>query len=63
MAIRKACIGNSRVLRKSKTVRRVRRPRAGWADAFNRMAAAGDDNLVHGDAPIATLFDEVEWRW
>jgi len=31
-----------------------RRRERGWAGAFSRMNAAGDDNLVHEDAPTAT---------
>lgn len=37
--------------------------RAGWADAFGRMADAGDDQLVQEDAPSATQFDAEEWQW
>lgn len=44
-------------------LRPVKTPRAGWADAFGRMAAAGDDLLVHEDAPTATHFDAEEWQW
>jgi len=44
-------------------LRSVKTPRAGWADAFGRMAAVGDDHLVHEDAPTATRFDAEEWRW
>ena len=44
-------------------LRSVKTPRAGWADAFGRMAAVGDDHLVHEDAPTATRFDADEWRW
>jgi antitoxin MazE len=44
-------------------LRAVKAPRAGWADAFGRMAAAEDDQLVQEDAPTATQFDAEEWRW
>jgi len=27
------------------------------------MAAAGDDLLVHEEAPAATKFDAEEWEW
>lgn len=44
-------------------LRPVKAPRAGWTDAFSRMAAAGDNLLVHENAPTATRFDEEEWQW
>jgi antitoxin MazE len=44
-------------------LRAVKATRAGWADAFGRMAAAGDDQLVQKDAPAATQFDAEEWQW
>jgi len=37
--------------------------RAGWADSFKKMAAAGDDRLVHEPATSATAFDAEEWEW
>jgi antitoxin MazE len=37
------------------------RPRAGWAEAAKRMAAAGEDELL--DPPAPTAFDEEEWVW
>jgi antitoxin MazE len=39
----------------------ARRPRAGWADAFAAMHAAGDDALL--DEPTPTSFDQDEWVW
>lgn len=36
-------------------------PRAGWFEAFESMAAAGDDALLDTAAP--TAFDETEWAW
>ena len=44
-------------------LRPVKTPRAGWAAAFGRMAATGDDHLVNEDAPTATQFDAEEWQW
>jgi protein tyrosine/serine phosphatase len=41
-------------------LRLVKATRTGWAGAFSRMNAAGDDNLVHEDAPTATKFDAEE---
>ncbi len=42
-------------------IRPFRHARAGWAEAFRRMAELGDDALL--DAPTATRFDEEEWEW
>jgi antitoxin MazE len=44
-------------------LRPIKATRPGWADAFSRMASAGDDHLVHEDAPTATKFDAEEWQW
>jgi antitoxin MazE len=44
------------------TVRPVHDPRAGWDDAFRRMAERGDDHLIDGEWP-ATDFDSTEWEW
>ncbi len=37
------------------------RPRAGWAEAAQQMAASGEDELL--DPPTSTRFDEEEWAW
>jgi hypothetical protein len=47
----------------SPVVRRVSEPRAGWADAFLRMAAAGDDVLLDEELLVASNWDEAEWCW
>ena len=39
-----------------------RQPRAGWAEAFARMARAGDDTLLDGQ-PTSTRWDEEDWQW
>ena len=39
----------------------LNKPRAGWAKAFQDMAAAGDDILL--DAESMTDFDESDWQW
>lgn len=39
-----------------------RQPRAGWDTAFARMARAGDDKLLDGQAP-PTRWDEEDWQW
>ena len=36
--------------------------REGWDAAFARMAGAGDDAALLGDAP-ETEFDKREWTW
>ena len=38
-------------------------PRADWAASFRKMAQAGDDALVDGDAEVRTLWEEGEWEW
>ena len=35
--------------------------RAGWDEAFARMAELGDDALLDADTPIA--FDKGDWEW
>lgn len=37
--------------------------RAGWAAAFEAMARTGDDELLDGEAPLPTRFDEQDWHW
>ncbi|MEJ7812518.1 MAG: AbrB/MazE/SpoVT family DNA-binding domain-containing protein [Gemmatimonadaceae bacterium] len=39
----------------------VKRPRDGWAEAAQQMAARGDDLLL--DPPTLTRFDAEEWEW
>lgn len=43
------------------TIRSVVHPRAGWDEAFARMAANGDDVML--DEYIPTEWDETEWEW
>jgi len=43
-------------------IRAPRQPRAGWDDAFARMAQAGDDKLVD-DSPTSSRWDKEEWEW
>jgi antitoxin MazE len=38
-------------------------PRAGWDEAFARMAAAGDDKLLDAGRHGKTAFEEEEWEW
>ena len=39
----------------------ARTTRAGWAEAAQRMHAAGDDQLL--DQPPTNAFDEEDWEW
>lgn len=43
-------------------IRVPRQPRAGWSDAFERMARAGDDKPLD-DLAASTRWDEEEWQW
>jgi antitoxin MazE len=43
-------------------IRPARAPRAGWAEAFARMAVEGDDRLLDGDLPPPS-FDRKQWTW
>ena len=36
-------------------------PRAGWAEAAQKLEARGDGGLL--DEPPPTVFDETEWEW
>ena len=40
-----------------------RKPRAGWAAAFRKMAQRGDDSLLDGVPPSLSSWDESEWEW
>ena len=42
---------------------RAARPRAGWAESFRAMAAAGDDRMLDGDVITASEWDRREWQW
>ena len=44
-------------------IRPVRRVREGWEEAYQAMAERGDDELLDGDAPVPTTWDEEEWEW
>ena len=44
-------------------LRPVNIPRANWAAAFQGMATAKDDFLVHEDKSTATQFETEEWTW
>jgi antitoxin MazE len=42
-------------------IRAANPPRAGWAEAFARMAERGDDALL--DRELPTEWDLSEWKW
>jgi antitoxin MazE len=44
-------------------IRCADRPRAGWDEAFARMAAAGDDTLLDAGRVGRTKWDTTEWTW
>jgi len=44
-------------------IRPVRRARASWAAAFQKMAQRGDDTLLDEVAPSLSDWDEDEWEW
>jgi antitoxin MazE len=47
----------------SLVIRPARRPRAGWAAAFRKMAQRGDDALLDDPPPSLSTWDETEWEW
>lgn len=47
----------------SLVIRSIRKPRDGWAEAFQEMARNGDDKLLDPDASSLTSWDEEEWEW
>jgi len=42
------------------TIRPLRKPRSGWADAFREMAKNGDDEWI---PTSSSEWDEEEWQW
>jgi antitoxin MazE len=44
-------------------VRPAAKPRAGWDEAFRRMAEKRDDALLDRDSLASTKWDRTEWRW
>jgi len=42
-------------------IRRARRPRQGWAEAFREAATRGDDTLLLGEP--ASTWDPTDWEW
>jgi antitoxin MazE len=44
-------------------IRRARKPREGWAEAFAEMARRGDDALLDDPTQTPSRWDEEEWQW
>ena len=44
-------------------IRPVKKARAGWATAFQKMAERGDDAVLDEVAPSLSDWDEGEWQW
>jgi antitoxin MazE len=44
-------------------IRQVRNVRVGWEEAFRRMAANGDDQLLDGNLVTQSSWDEKKWEW
>ena len=44
-------------------IRPYHHPRHGWEEQFKAMAERGDDQLIDGDLPGLTEWDEDEWEW
>jgi antitoxin MazE len=44
-------------------IRPARRPREGWAAAFQEMARRGDDALLDDASPSLSNRDEDDWEW
>lgn len=51
------------VERNALVIRPVRKARAGWDDAFARMARRGDGVPLDITEASTTRWDEDEWRW
>ncbi len=44
-------------------IRSVKKPRDGWAGAFQEMAQRGDDSLLDETATTLICWDEEGWEW
>lgn len=42
-------------------IRNAQKPRAGWDDAFKKMAENDEEELIESEA--ATEFEKKEWQW
>ena len=48
---------------RSLVIRPMKKPREGWASAFQEMAQRGDDKLLDADVLSLTEWDKDEWEW
>jgi antitoxin MazE len=46
----------------SLVIRPIKRPREGWAEAFDEMARLGDDALID-DITSLSSWDKEDWEW
>ena len=44
-------------------IRSATKPRQGWSQAFQKMAKQGEDQLLLGETPNLSSWDEAEWEW
>jgi len=44
-------------------IRSTVHPRQGWAEAFQAMAAHGDDKILDEKSMNQSSWDEAEWQW
>ena len=44
-------------------IRPARKPREGWEEAFQKMAANQDDQLLDAESITLSSWDEEEWEW
>ncbi|MGH8866356.1 MAG: AbrB/MazE/SpoVT family DNA-binding domain-containing protein [Burkholderiales bacterium] len=51
------------LIRPLRPSRPLQMPRAGWAEAAQRMAAAEDDALLDPELTGQSEFDQQEWQW
>jgi antitoxin MazE len=47
----------------SLVIRPIKKPREGWAQAFQEMARRGQNVLLDPDVPSLPSWDEEEWEW
>jgi antitoxin MazE len=52
-----------RAMNETLVIRPVKKPRAGWAAAFRKMAERGDDALLDDVPPSLSGWDEDDWEW
>jgi antitoxin MazE len=44
-------------------IRPARKPREGWAAAFEEMAKRADDAMLDDAVPSLSSWDDSEWEW